>query len=107
MRRTSAPSTTASGAWFSSSDLELNLASVSGLVGDLECVGFVDRSADPSDRRRTIVRIVPSRRAAVDAWLEGATAPIARALERLSPEERATFVKAMGILESEYNSSCK
>jgi DNA-binding MarR family transcriptional regulator len=87
------------------SRLELTLATVSGLVGDLERVGFVERSTDPTDRRRTIVRVVPSEEGVVDAWLDGASAPIARALRRLSPEERATFVKAMGYLDAEVNAA--
>lgn len=86
--------------------LELNLATVSGLVADLERAHFVERSADPGDRRRTIVRIVAGREDAVGAWLATTTAPIVRALEQLSAEERATFVKAMGLLDAELNASC-
>lgn len=40
-------------------------------------------------------------RAAVDSWIDGASAPMERALERLSPDERASFVKAMTFLEAE------
>jgi DNA-binding MarR family transcriptional regulator len=85
------------------SDLDLNLATVSGLVADLERAGFVERSTDRNDRRRTIVRIEPGSGAVVDAWLEGASAPIVRALQQLTPEERSTFIKAMGLLEAELN----
>jgi DNA-binding MarR family transcriptional regulator len=84
--------------------LDLSMATVSGLVADLERVGFAERSPDPGDRRRTLVRIVPGSEELVEVWLEGATAPIMRALQHLSPEERATFVKAMGLLEAELNS---
>jgi DNA-binding MarR family transcriptional regulator len=87
------------------SALDLNLATVSGLVADLERVGFVERSTDPADRRRTIVRITPCSEALVGAWLEGATAPIMRALQRLNPEERSIFITAMGYLEEELNVS--
>jgi DNA-binding MarR family transcriptional regulator len=83
--------------------LDLNLATVSGLVADLERVGFVERSTDPADRRRTIVQIAQGHEAVVDAWLEGATAPIVRALQQLTPGERSTFIKAMGLLEAELN----
>jgi DNA-binding MarR family transcriptional regulator len=76
---------------------------VSGLVADLERVGFVERSADPADRRRIIVRVRPGHEAVVDAWLEGATAPLVRTLLQLSPRERAVFVKAMGYLDAELN----
>jgi DNA-binding MarR family transcriptional regulator len=83
--------------------LDLNLATVSGLVADLERVDFVERSTDPADRRRTIVGVAAGQEELVDLWLEGATAPIVRALQMLSSEERATFVKAMGYLEAELN----
>ncbi len=86
-------------------DLDLNLATVSGLVAELERVGFVERSADPADRRRTIVRIAPGSEEVVEAWMEGASAPIVRALQHLSPEERGTFIKAMNYLEAELNSA--
>ena len=85
------------------SALGLNLATASGLVADLERVGFVARSADPADRRRTIVSIAEERESLVDRWLAGATAPIVRALEHLSAEERSIFVKAMGFLDAELN----
>ena len=84
--------------------LGLNLATTSGLVADLERVGFVERSTDPTERRRTIVRIAPTRQAYVDRWLQGATAPIVRVLEQLSPEQRTAFVTAMAYLDAELNS---
>jgi DNA-binding MarR family transcriptional regulator len=84
--------------------LGLNLATTSGLVADLERVGFVERFTDPTDRRRTIVRMAPGRQACVDRWLQGATAPIVRVLEQLSPEQRTAFVTAMAYLDAELNS---
>ncbi|WP_329456956.1 MarR family winged helix-turn-helix transcriptional regulator [Streptomyces sp. NBC_01497] len=83
--------------------LDLGMATVSGLVADLERVGFAERSPDPADRRRTLVRIVPGSESLVEVWLEGATAPIMRALQQLRADERTTFVKAMGLLEQELN----
>jgi DNA-binding MarR family transcriptional regulator len=84
-------------------EVNLNLATVSGLVAELERAGFVERWPDASDRRRTLVRIVPDNEPNVDLWLEGATAPIMRALNHLDPQERAVFVKAMSLLEAELN----
>ena len=86
-------------------DLDLNVATVSGLIAELERVGFVERSADPADRRRTNVRITPGSEDVVEAWMEGASAPIVRALQHLSAEERGTFIKAMNYLEAELNSA--
>jgi hypothetical protein len=72
----------------------------------LQRAGFVSRSPDPADRRRTIVSLEPGRREAVGAWLEFASAPMERALAKLSPEERSAFVKAMTYLEAELNPDC-
>src|SRR3989442_10178523 len=38
-------------------DLELGLATVSGVVAELDRAGLVERQQDPADRRRTIVTI--------------------------------------------------
>jgi DNA-binding MarR family transcriptional regulator len=84
-------------------EVGITLATMSGLVAELERAGFVRRATDPSDRRRTIVALVPGRDAVIEKWLDGVTAPMVRALGKLSPEERATFVKAMEFLEAELN----
>jgi DNA-binding MarR family transcriptional regulator len=86
-------------------NLSLNLATVSGLVTDLEQAGFVERAADPADRRRTLVRIAAGRDRYVAEWLDGATGPLTRALERLTGAERAAFIKGMGYLENELSQS--
>ena len=86
------------------SRLALSLPTVSGVVADLERAGFVRRTPDPEDRRRTLLSVCPDRRTCVDRWLEGSSAPVARVLEQLSPEERATFVKAMDLLDVELSS---
>jgi DNA-binding MarR family transcriptional regulator len=83
------------------SELGLTLATVSGIITDAERAGFVERSPDPGDRRRTIVSLVPTKRAAVNSWIDGASAPMRRVLDRLSPDERESFVKAMTLLEAE------
>jgi DNA-binding MarR family transcriptional regulator len=83
----------------------LSLATVSGVVAELERAAFVQRSPDPADRRRTIVSLLPGRDAEIDKWLDGVTAPMSRALDKLSAEERATFVKAMQYLEAELNAA--
>jgi DNA-binding MarR family transcriptional regulator len=61
----------------------------------------VERSADDADRRRTVVAIAAAQRTAVEKWLDGTAAPLARVLEKLQPSERAAFFKAMDLLESE------
>lgn len=83
--------------------LDLTLATASGLVADLEQAGFVERFPDPADRRRTVVTIAPGRKTCVDSWLQGASAPLVRVLEQLTPSERTVLVKAMGYLDTELN----
>jgi len=81
--------------------LGLSLPTVSGVLADLGRAGFVDRTPDPADRRRTIVAIPPAQRALVGEWLDGAASPMARVLDRLNPAEQQAFLKAMDLLEAE------
>jgi DNA-binding MarR family transcriptional regulator len=82
--------------------LGLSLSTVSGVLADLDQAGLVERSADQADRRRTIVQIRPEARRAAEEWLDGASAPLARVLDRLDTDERAAFIKAMDMLEAEF-----
>jgi hypothetical protein len=75
----------------------------SGIVADVEKAGFVLRTPDPTDRRRTIVSLVPQQNAALGVWLDGVTAPMVRALDKLSPDERTALLKAMTFLQAELN----
>jgi DNA-binding MarR family transcriptional regulator len=83
--------------------LGLTLPTTSGIVADVEKAGFVLRTPDPTDRRRTIVSLVPQQNAALGVWLDGATAPMVRALDKLSPDERTALLKAMTFLQAELN----
>lgn len=83
------------------SRLDLTLPTVSGVLADLDRAGLVERHADPADRRRTIVEIVPAQRALVLEWLDGAAGPLARVLDKLAPSEQQAFLKAMNMLEDE------
>src|SRR6266536_846341 len=79
--------------------LDLTLSTVSGVLADLDRAGFVVRAADTCDRRRTIVQISPAKDAEMRQWLDSAALPLARVLGRLDHGERATFLKAMTMLE--------
>jgi DNA-binding MarR family transcriptional regulator len=83
--------------------LGLTLPTTSGIVADVDKAGFVQRTPDPKDRRRTIVSLIPQQNEALGVWLDGATAPMVRALDRLSPDERAALLKAMSFLQAELN----
>ncbi len=83
------------------SRLDLTVSTVSGVLADLGRAGFVDRQADPADRRRTIVQIAPAQSVLIGEWLDGAAIPLARVLDKLAPSEQAAFLKAMDLLETE------
>ena len=83
------------------SRLGLTLPTVSGVLADLDRAGLVERRADPADRRRTIVQIIPGQAAVIAEWLDGAARPLARVLDKLAPGEQETFLKAMELLETE------
>ncbi len=83
------------------SRLDLTLSTVSGVLADLGRAGFVDRQADPADRRRTIVQITPAQSVLIGEWLDGVAIPLARVLDKLAPSEQAAFLKAMVLLETE------
>ncbi len=83
------------------SRLGLTLPTVSGVLADLDHAGFIERRPDPADRRRTIVQVIPARAALIGEWLDGAAKPLARVLDKLSPSEQETFLKAMDLLEAE------
>ncbi len=81
--------------------LGLTLSTVSGLLADLDRAGFVVRSPDADDRRRTMVQITADKADVVEQWLDGAAQPLARVLDQLTPGEREAFLKAMDMLEAE------
>jgi DNA-binding MarR family transcriptional regulator len=87
------------------SQLGLTLPTVSGVLADLDRAGFIDRRADPADRRRTLVQILPAERDAAEQWLDGAASPLARVLDKLAASERAAFLKAMDMLEAELSAT--
>ena len=83
------------------SRLDLSLPTVSGVLADLDRAGLVERRPDPSDRRRTIVQIIPGKATVIGQWLDGAARPLARVLDKLTPGEQEAFLKAMDLLETE------
>jgi DNA-binding MarR family transcriptional regulator len=78
--------------------LGLSLPAASRLAGELEDHRLVERSEDPADRRRTVVRLHPATKEAVDTWLERRREPLERTLAALDESERAAFLKGLHIL---------
>jgi DNA-binding MarR family transcriptional regulator len=83
----------------------LSLATTSLMVGELDRHGLVERTEDERDRRRTLVRLHADHRAIIDRWSHERAAPVARALERLSPTARKHFMEGLRVLADEANSA--
>jgi DNA-binding MarR family transcriptional regulator len=79
----------------------LSVATASLMVGELSRAGIVTRSEDENDRRRTLVTVPPELAPELRAWRDELLGPFRNALERLTPEERATLSKALAILIEE------
>jgi DNA-binding MarR family transcriptional regulator len=74
--------------------------SVAVSVGVLEERGLVARRPDPDDRRRQTISLAPAGRALLDSTRAASEEWLARALqERLTEDERATVIAAMGLLD--------
>ncbi|MER7669523.1 MarR family winged helix-turn-helix transcriptional regulator [Kitasatospora sp. NPDC096128] len=72
---------------------------VSGLVGKLLEAGFVDRQADPGDRRTARIALTPAGRRQLDDWQHAHERRIATALGTLDPADREAVVHALPALE--------
>ncbi|MFD8782170.1 MarR family winged helix-turn-helix transcriptional regulator [Kitasatospora sp. NPDC059599] len=72
---------------------------VSGLVGKLLEAGFVDRQADPGDRRTARIALTPAGRRQLDDWQHAHERRIATALGSLDPADREAVVDALPALE--------
>ena len=68
---------------------------VSGLVGKLLEAGFVDRQADPGDRRTARIALTPAGRRQLDDWQHAHE----RRIGTLDPADREAVVQALPALE--------
>ncbi|QIS14731.1 MarR family winged helix-turn-helix transcriptional regulator [Nocardia arthritidis] len=75
--------------------LGVSLSTASELVGDLSRAGLATRQEDPGNRRRTLVTLPEQHRRAVESFIAARSAPLLRALARLSPRDRAGFVAGL------------
>ncbi|MEV4437554.1 MarR family transcriptional regulator [Streptomyces sp. NPDC049577] len=75
--------------------LGLSLSTVSELVGALNRAGLVDRREDPANRRRTLLSLTPEHRPLVEQFIAARSAPLLRALDSLSPRDRAGFIAGL------------
>jgi DNA-binding MarR family transcriptional regulator len=78
--------------------LGLSLPAVSKLTRELEEHRLISRSEDPTDRRRTVVRLNDGTAQAVRGWLEQRNRPLERVLDELNADEREAFLKGLRAL---------
>jgi DNA-binding MarR family transcriptional regulator len=81
--------------------LSVSLATVSQLVTELADWGFVERTTDESDRRRTYVTVAPAHQATIRAIIESRLRPLERTLHRLETDERAVLLRGLTMLAEE------
>jgi DNA-binding MarR family transcriptional regulator len=67
----------------------LTTGAVTRVIDRLEQAGYVRRTADPADRRRVVVEVVPERVATVQSLLESLERASAEEVDRYSPEQLA------------------
>jgi DNA-binding MarR family transcriptional regulator len=68
-------------------------------LGRLEEAGWIERTADPLDRRSNLVASTPAGRDLLVSVRDRKNAYLADRLDRLSPEDLAAVERAAGILE--------
>jgi DNA-binding MarR family transcriptional regulator len=81
--------------------LGVSLATASQVVTDLEESGLVERIEDPTDRRRTLVKVAETHRNLADTLLDTRFRPVQRALDRMRPAEQRAFVRGLELLAEE------
>jgi DNA-binding MarR family transcriptional regulator len=81
--------------------LGVSLATASQVVTDLEARGLVERFADATDRRRTLVRVAESHRTLADALLDQRLRPVQRALDQLKPADQRALIRGLELIAAE------
>lgn len=72
-------------------DSGLTTGAITGVVDRLEKKGFVRRVADPHDRRKTMIEVVPESLGAIEQLFAGLAAKTAEISARYSAVERAAI----------------
>lgn len=77
---------------------QISPQSMSATLQALEARGLIARSTDPEDGRRVILSLTPAGREIVHCKRDARTEQLTRALEALTPEERARLGAALPVL---------
>ncbi|MFV0306386.1 MAG: MarR family winged helix-turn-helix transcriptional regulator [Desertimonas sp.] len=78
--------------------LGLSARNLTTAADALEADGLVRRSANPCDRRSTLLELTPTGQAAADESLEPRLSRIGRLFDRLSPTARADLRRSLRVL---------
>jgi len=81
--------------------LGVSLATASQVVTELEADRLLERYTDPTDRRRTLLRISDEHRSVVDALVGTRLHPVQRALDRMKPSERRALLRGLELVAEE------
>jgi DNA-binding MarR family transcriptional regulator len=79
----------------------VTLKTASLIAVELEQAGLIQRREDPTDRRRTIVTIPKAKQRAINQGLNHRAAHLARALNRLTPQQREGLITGLETLTEE------
>jgi DNA-binding MarR family transcriptional regulator len=79
----------------------LSLGTTSLMVGELSRAGLVERAEDERDRRRTLVSLHRDQVKTMQLLFRERTEPMRRALERMDPGDRQTFMEGWRVLADE------
>jgi len=72
---------------------------------ELERAGLLERRADPTDRRCTILKIAKGSRRVIEDGVKRRAAPLQRTLDRLSRAQREGLIRGLEVLAEEMSRS--
>lgn len=77
-------------------------STVTKLIDRLETAGYLCRTADPHDRRKTLLKIVPERLAPLTALYGRADEAFDALSERFTPEELSIVIRYLNVVSEFY-----
>lgn len=80
-------------------------ATSGSVIGRLESKGWVDRCADPVDRRRKLLVLTPQGQQALSGMQSAVAAVQAEILSPLTPQEQGQFMRLLGRLVTGHEGS--
>ena len=80
-------------------------ATSGSVIGRLESKGWVDRCADPVDRRRKLLVLTPQGQQALSGMQHAVAAVQAEILSPLTPQEQGQFMRLLGRLVTGHEGS--